>query len=72
MADVEKTQPAQAVHVADVVAENNENASLNDKNLVNDAATRNAFEHSLTIKQAIKYNKWAIIWCLVLSMVSRK
>lgn len=38
--------------------------AINNKNIINDAAERTHFEHNLTIRQAIKYHRWAIFWCL--------
>lgn len=35
-----------------------------DKATVQEAAEHTAFDHSLTVRQAIKYYKWAIFWCL--------
>jgi hypothetical protein len=35
-----------------------------DKVTVQEAAEHTAFDHSLTVRQAIKYYKWAIFWCL--------
>lgn len=38
--------------------------AIYNKTITQEAEERNAFEHSLTVRQAIKYYKWAIFWCL--------
>lgn len=38
--------------------------AINNKSIINGASEQVGFEHSLTIRQAIKYYKWAIFWCL--------
>lgn len=42
--------------------------AINNKNIIHDAAERTHFEHNLTVRQAIKYHRWAIFWCLAVSM----
>jgi hypothetical protein len=70
MADHEKVDHTQTVHVADVdEAQHGRPASItNNKDIVMDAEDRANFDHSLKIKDAIKYYRWGIIWCLALSM----
>lgn len=41
-----------------------ETPAINNKAIIEEAAERTAFEHSLTVRQAVKYYKWAIFWCL--------
>ncbi|ELQ44844.1 maltose permease MAL31 [Pyricularia oryzae Y34] len=45
-----------------------EDGSLEGKALVDSAAHDAAHQHDLTIRQAIKYYRWAIFWCLAVSM----
>lgn len=69
MADLEKNDAAQAVHVADIAGiAGDEKAPIQNKAIVNAAEDRNEFDHQLKIKDAIRYYKWAIIWCLAISM----
>lgn len=38
--------------------------AVDNKAIIQGAAENVAFEHSMTVRQAIKYYKWAIFWCL--------
>lgn len=38
--------------------------AVENKTIIQGAAENVAFEHSMTVRQAIKYYKWAIFWCL--------
>ena len=69
MADIEKNETPEAVHVANVQGSQatGPNAIV-DKSIVQGAAVRAEFDHQLSIKDAIKYYKWAILWTLALSM----
>ena len=46
-----------------------ETPAINNKAIIEEAAERTAFEHSLTVRQAVKYYKWAIFWCLAVRFV---
>lgn len=45
-----------------------EDGSLEGKALVDSAAHDAAHQHDLTIRQAIKYYRWAIFWCLAVRL----
>ena len=69
MADIEKNDALQTVHVADIAGiAGDEKNSIKNKAIVSAAEDRNEFDHNLKIKDAIVYYKWAIIWCLCISM----
>jgi hypothetical protein len=69
MADVEKSDINQSVHVADIAAiAGADNSSIKNKAIVNAAEDRNEFDHNLSIKDAVSYYRWAIFWCLMISM----
>lgn len=38
--------------------------AINNKAIINEAAENVNFEHNLTVRQALKYYKWAIFWSL--------
>ncbi|KFA50081.1 hypothetical protein S40293_08598 [Stachybotrys chartarum IBT 40293] len=42
--------------------------AIRSKAIIHDAAERTEFEHQLSVWQAAKYYKWAIFWCLAVSM----
>jgi MFS transporter, SP family, general alpha glucoside:H+ symporter len=61
MSDIEKNEEsAHSAHVAQIDG--------TKKEVVQGAAERAEFDHQLTIKNAVRYYRWAIIWCLALSM----
>lgn len=68
MADIEKNDAAHIAHVDIAGIAADDKNSINNKAIVNAAEDRNEFDHQLKIKDAVKYYKWAIIWCLVISM----
>ena len=71
MADVEKSQNTQgSVHVADIaaIAGQEKTDVLQNKAIVNAAEDRNDYDHNLSIKDAISHHRWAIFWCLMISM----
>jgi hypothetical protein len=70
MDDVEKSQHAQAsVHVADIAAiATQEDSTIRNKAIVNAAEDRNEYDHNLNIKDAVSNHRWAIFWCLMISM----
>lgn len=66
MADVEKQDAMQSVHVSDVLGTKDDGNAVNEKSITQAAADRAEFDHALTIKDAIKYYRWAIFWCLTI------
>jgi hypothetical protein len=40
-----------------------------DKATIQEAADRTTFEHNMSVRDAIKYYKWAIFWCLAVRCV---
>lgn len=68
MTDIEKNDASHIAHVDIAGIAADDKNSINNKVIVNAAEDRNEFDHKLTIKDAVKYYKWAIIWCLTISM----
>lgn len=68
MADIEKNDATHIAHVDIAGIAADDKNSINNKAIVNAAEDRNEFDHKLTIKDAVRYYKWAIIWCLAISM----
>lgn len=44
--------------------------AIHNKSVINNAAENVKFEHTITIRQAIRYYKWAIFWCLAVRYVT--
>lgn len=69
MTDVEKNETAQSIHVADAgIGQSAESPTATNKSIVQGAADRAEFDHNLLVKDAVRYYRWAIFWCLALSM----
>lgn len=68
MSSEDKERPAAIEHdVADSKPEAQSALGI-DKATIQEAADRTAFEHEMSIRDAVKYYKWAIFWCLAVSM----
>ena len=67
MADNEK---AQVEH--DAMSTTAQTPAINNKAIIEEAAERTAFEHSMTVRQAVKYYRWAIFWCLAVRYVTSR
>lgn len=66
----DKATPAAAVE-QDIADSKPEPLALAiDKATIEEAADRTAFEHSMSVRDAVKYYKWAIFWCLAVRCVS--
>lgn len=68
MTSEDKSQPP-AVEQQDVVDSQPQPALAIDKATIQEAADRTTFEHNMSVRDAIKYYKWAIFWCLAVRCV---